>query len=613
MKSIILLTIFHIGTVFALDNYCVGVRGNGELVPAHWSGMSRIVENRGFPTTVAGGSSAAITIFFLDALSRNHMYSEQGDIKKLEQALLLKSLVPHITYLLREDVKVPTMMRLVSNIMNIKEGGFVSALKKAVTIAKDFKTFMQVLGEYGRLLNPDIVIGLRENFSFYKGQVAEGIKVFGSFDAQNDMAILYRKGLVDFKQLAIILGRIADYYAGYSDSKVNTKLSHFMSVCATPAKNKLWKDLVKANPECQELFEDSLSEYYSNKTIQVKDHRLGGKVSYLRKKTIKRTFPDKMVFEKIGSGLNAYPTTALLIGDAVERYKEYTKTYEQSHAKDYEQFSLNFNTEISYGYWGSDKGLQNLSNKLPTLFKGDLKSSKFKPLSGGIWFEVLGTSPAEPGLSQILKIPDGNLISRQNVINKKYFYKSFFGILPSLKAIPWFNENNPTKGVIPFRSDILSAGGWSDLHPTLVLKASGCEDTVYLTRQGGESVFGQQIFIRLTGYTDTIPFWTEIREHNRDGWTNLSPEVEASPWNKLYNLMNPTSSFNKSIKTASAVYCTNWDKYYVFKGEVDQVVEDAYYAPIFVNDEDYRHLYDFGGDPTHQSEDGFPGCILKNF
>ena len=77
--------------------------------------------------------------------------------------------------------------------------------------------------------------------------------------------------------------------------------------------------------------------------------------------------------------------------------------------------------------------------------------------------------------------------------------------------------------------------------------------------------------------------------------------------------MNPESSFNKSIKASTAVYCTDWDQYYVLKGEVEKVLEDAYNAPIFVNNEDYRNSYDFGGDPAGKSPDGFPGCILKNF
>ena len=70
---------------------------------------------------------------------------------------------------------------------------------------------------------------------------------------------------------------------------------------------------------------------------------------------------------------------------------------------------------------------------------------------------------------------------------------------------------------------------------------------MYVSRQDGESVFGQQIFIRLTGYTDKISFWKTIEEGNRSGWTNLSSDEANSPWNRLYNLANPNSSFNSLL------------------------------------------------------------------
>ena len=232
------------------------------------------------------------------------------------------------------------------------------------------------------------------------------------------------------------------------------------------------------------------------------------------------------------------------------------------------------------------------------------------PLEGGTWFEVLGTSPAEPGLSNLTRLPDSQNLNPRKVINKRYFYKKW-GFLPTLSAIGWFNEKHPSWGVIPFREGILSAGGWSDLHPSLVLKASGCDDVLYVTRQGGESVFGQQIFIRLTGYTDRIRFWRDIRDTNRIGVTDLNYDEKYSPWNKLYNLANPESSYNLSVKVADAVYCTDWDKFFIFKGEVQQTLDDAYTSPLFLKDESRRGEYNFGLDATGRSTDGFPGCIPR--
>ncbi|MFT6630979.1 MAG: hypothetical protein ACJAS4_000925 [Bacteriovoracaceae bacterium] len=607
--SAILLSSTVLTPTFAA-NYCAGVRGNGELAPAHWSSMARIVENKGMPSTVAGGSSAAISIFLLDALSRNENLSRMEDKKRNEQALLLKTLVPHILYLYEEDVNAPTIMRLVSNLTGMGDAGFLERVRTAVKIAKDLPQFMKILGEYGPLLNPELAKGLKRNFTFYKAQISEAVKVFGSFDAQNDKNIFYREGLVDFKFLGFLFGRVADFYAGYGSVQTNTNLTSFLDQCAQASEGIEWKDLVKSNPECRTSLYKALNAYYEQ---PLKSHTVGhGRHKRVIYKKGKRVFPNKMIFSKVGSGIKAFPTTSIVVGSAAERYGKRLEEYEMKSAIGVKSFSLDFESELKYGYWGSSESLANVSENLKTLFPNDAKSKQFMGLEGGSWFEVLATSPAEPGLSNIARIPDGNLLNPESVINKKYF-KKFLKIFPTLNAISWFDEANPTTGTVPFRENIYSAGGWSDLHPTLVLKASGCEDIVYVTRQGGESVFGQQIFIRLTGYTDKIRFWKDIKSGNRKGWGDLTEEEENSPWNKLYNLKNPNSSFNQSIKTADAVYCTNWDKFNTFKGEVPQTLTDAFYAPVFVKDASTRENYDFGYDSKGKSVDGFPGCILKKF
>jgi hypothetical protein len=607
ISSVILLSSTLAAPSFA-GNYCAGIRGNGELAPAHWSSMSRIVENKGMPSTVAGGSSAAITIFLLDSISRNQNLSRVEESKRVEQALLLKTLVPHILYLYNEDANAPEIMKMIAHITGMGDGGFIHKLRSAVKVAKDLPTFMKTLGEYGPLLNPELTKGLKRNFSFYKDQIAEGVKVFGAFDAKNDKNIFYREGLVDFKFLGFLFGRVADFYAGHGTPQTNTNLSKFLNQCAEPSKGAEWNELLKTNPECADLLNQSFEAYYGQPLRAVKvGHGRHKRTIY---KKGKRVFPNKMIFSKVGSGLKAFPTTSVVIGDAATRYSKRLEEYEMKNGKGVKSFTLDFDTELKYGYWGQSKDLALVGENLKTLYPNDTKSGKFHALEGGSWFEVLGTSPAEPGLSNIARIPDGNYLNPSSVINKRYFSK-FLKIFPTLNAVSWFDEASPNSGTVPFRKDIYSAGGWSDLHPTLVLKASGCDDIVYVTRQGGESVFGQQIFIRLTGYTDKISFWKDIKSGNRKGWENLTDEEENSPWNKLYNLKNPNSSFNQSIKASNAVYCTNWDKFNTLKGEISETLTDAFHAPVFVKESSDQENYKFGYDSTDKSPDGFPGCIPK--
>ena len=53
------------------SDYCLAVRGNGELAPAHWGGFAKLVERMGFPKAMSGGSSASVSLFLFDSVSLN--------------------------------------------------------------------------------------------------------------------------------------------------------------------------------------------------------------------------------------------------------------------------------------------------------------------------------------------------------------------------------------------------------------------------------------------------------------------------------------------------------------------------------------------------------------
>lgn len=608
IARLVVLFSFYIFTSSVHAKYCAGIRGNGELAPAHWSSLARIVENKGMPDKASGGSSGSVSLFLLDGISRNQNLSLDEDRKAIEQALLLKTIVPHVLYLFNEDAKAPVVMRLVGHITGMGDGGFIHKVKNAIKIAKDAPTFFRMLKEYGPLINPVLARGLRNNFNFYKSQLMEGIKVFGDFNAETDGNIFYREGAIDFKFLGILFGRLADFYAGYGNKKTNDALSEFVKTCSVDSFGKEWDEIVANKQECGTLLTNAFDRYYERPS-EIMYMRVGVESSA---RTIykKRKFPNKMIFEKIGSGLESYPSTSLIVGAAASRYKKRLNEYNSSFAVLNEDFNVDFSSELFYGYWGEEDKLQNIKNNLKTLYPNDLKSQKFYPLDGGTWFEVLGTSPAEPGLANLQRLAILGDADSNRVINKPYFY-SKWRFFPTFNAIPWFDEKENVNGVLPFREEMYSVGGWSDLHPSLMLRASGCENIIYVTRQGGETVFGQQIFIRLTGYTDKISFWKNIREKNRIGWFNLSAEEEASPWNKLYNLGNPESSYNRSINEADAIYCTNWDTFSVFKNQLKATLSDAWNAPVFLKDEDQRVDYNFGLDSAGKSPDNFPGCISQ--
>jgi hypothetical protein len=130
-----------------------------------------------------------------------------------------------------------------------------------------------------------------------------------------------------------------------------------------------------------------------------------------------------------------------------------------------------------------------------------------------------------------------------------------------------------------------SAGGWSDLHPVLVLKAAGCENVVYVTRRGGESLFGQGVAKRLLGFARD---WSKISTSSEEAKkasaklnNNGDPLERNTLWSKLYNLANPNSSFKRALRAADAVLCTSWDNYEITQG-IDGMINDAYTSPFYI-------------------------------
>jgi hypothetical protein len=147
---------------------------------------------------------------------------------------------------------------------------------------------------------------------------------------------------------------------------------------------------------------------------------------------------------------------------------------------------------------------------------------------------VIGYSPAEPGLARALELPSGDV----------------------------------------------SFGGWSDLHPTLVLQNLGCEKTVYVTRTGEESGFATGV-ARLLG-------------------------MDAATETKLYDLDNAESAFSLSLAETDATWCTNWNE----KSATDLpgITSDSYSAPMESSDEFFTRSDD--AYPQVSASIGKRGCSV---
>ncbi len=218
------------------------------------------------------------------------------------------------------------------------------------------------------------------------------------------------------------------------------------------------------------------------------------------------TYPSR-IDARIGdakSPLHKLVSTAVLERDAVTKYKAARARYVTGEFPTGNiPFAPSF-ADVSFGYWGSEADLAKVKSN-PEGFD-DLKTKKFASLGNATWREILAASPAEPGLSRFVELADGRF----------------------------------------------SGGGWSDLAPSLVLKNLGCEQVIYVTREGDESGFATKIA--------------------------KNAGMSGSEWKALYDLSDESSGYARSVAAADGVWCTNWNSF--TDAQMSAEVLDAFNAPF---------------------------------
>jgi len=572
--TLLLLLVSH--ALMAKENYCIAIRGNGPLVSSHWGALAKIIETSGVPQAMAGGSSAAITQFLLSSIALNPLVKTGNIYNKEKFSLLVKSIEGYFEYL--ATTKEISAIRILDGDKELKKTLTYWAQKiqseqpatinpsNMTKIKFDLLKYstkhhreLEILqkGELKDFINEKMLIYLSETVAMAKSlknihdvglakviqnkinyrfnEVKSSIELFGKFNAKTDANLFFRHGLIDFDKFVLFINRLANFYAGYGFDRADKKnLQKFISSCGNKSIGKKWQDLVKEKSSCYPTLFKAISTY----TEKIKQ----------AEKQNQRNFPFRYK-DKTSKGIISFPTTAVILGNGVEKYRRFEKAYNTTIDPKFGlQFKLKYN-QFQFGYWGKQKVLTSIKNNLLAKngfigkdgqlynFSQDRKSRKFRSLGDASWKEILLTSPAEPGLSKAVTFKD-----------------------PKLKGL-------------------LSVGGWSDLHPTPLLKAFGCKTVIYLTRHNGESLFGQGVFKRL--FNPQGLTWDDLTAIKNN---NGRPNDLTSSWSKFFNLANPNSSLAKSIATADGVYCTNWDAFKPEEVGLAPIVQDAYHSPIYVKD-----------------------------
>ena len=345
--------------------------------------------------------------------------------------------------------------------------------------------------EVRAIVNPDVFRMLADvpHLTFNVNEIKTSISQLGAFSV-DDNRLFFRSGVLAWPALAQLFGRVGDFYAGYGPSD-KAGMNAWLDACAETTREKPWS-------EAADVAIPSGGTCGTALDALIKDYRAkvrGGAVYASR------------LDEKVGdpkSPLHKLVITAVLERDAVTSYKAARARYVTGEFPTGQiPWDPSFN-DVNFGYWGSDADVARVKENNQHF--DDLKTKKFSSLGNVAWREILSASPAEPGLSRFVELSDGRI----------------------------------------------SAGGWADLAPSLVLKNLGCEQVVYVTREGDESTFA-----------------TKIAKN-----AGMSEEQ----WRQLYDLSNEASGYARSVAAADAVWCTNWNGY--TDSQMSAEVLNAFSAPL---------------------------------
>ncbi|MGH1346006.1 MAG: hypothetical protein ACRBN8_30860, partial [Nannocystales bacterium] len=405
---------------FSQQSYCVGVRGNGELITAHFASLSRIIEHYGLTSGVSGGSSASITSFLLESVQMNPAVTRCGeetcsDAEAANRAaLLLKSLQGYMV-VLAGTPEAAAISQLIP-VAQQAAAQDIAALAETDPVAAQAALEELLASEDIRdLINPEL-IGLLQsspNPQYHVQDIAQAITGLASFNA-TDPRILVRPGLIDFSGVAEKIGRIGSFYAGYGSYDA-AGFEGFMRACATPGAGLSWSE-VAALPVGDTGF--NCGEAFGGLAVPWRTDFLANEDQY-----------ESRIDDQIGAELPALISTSVITGPSVQRWAGARDAYFAGEEEI--EIGVDFD-DVKFGYFGAQTDLDTAGRNSAKF--SDIKTAKFHAIGPASWRTALSYSPAEPGLARALELPDGTV----------------------------------------------SAGGWSDLHPTLALRNMGCDNVVYV-------------------------------------------------------------------------------------------------------------------------------------
>lgn len=414
---------------------CVGIRGNGPRLWAHYSSIARIIEAFGPVGGAAGGSSGSISVFLAESINANPLLRncENGPCTQGEfaarMALMYKSLEG-----LQDTGLIADITAVIDLVAAIQAGDIQGLLDSDDPLA-GVDALLDILSDSDiqNIINPELLTLLLQSPDpvFHANDIVNGLAASLSFQVV-DALPLVRPGPINFTAFANLVGRLGSFYAGYGPFD-EAQTQTFLSSCALAGRGMDWPGvapLPAGDSTCGELFASLFDSYRDTFDPQADDNRIN---------------------DPIGRFLPSLVTTSVLEGDAIDAFAQAKASYFAA-----QPVTLDVAwDDVRFGYWGNSDDLDTVADAFADAV-GDPKVAKFSALGESPWSDIISVSPAEPGLSRALELPDGRV----------------------------------------------SAGGWSDPVPAQVLNALECERVILVNRRDGIGGFTTGVAMQL-GATDS--------------------------------------------------------------------------------------------------------------
>ena len=366
---------------------CVGIRGNGPRIWAHFSSLARITESFGPISAAAGGSSGSVSVFLFESVRANPLVTRCGRRRcgrreqAAREALLFKALQG-----LQQAGLTADLLTLLSVIESVQSQGIPALLEDPATAAAGVVALTDILSDPAvqQLINPELFTLLAQSPDpvFHAQDIVESLANAATFNV-TDPNVFVRPGVINFAAIADLFGRLGSFLAAYGPVD-RAGMTDFFEVCGRPGRGLDWPD-VAALPAptgtCGSLFTALFEDYVD---------------------ALSASSPSRLD-DAIGRYAPALVTTSVLKGDAVAAFAAAKASY--FSARPITTLGVDFD-DVRFGYWGRRRDLARVRALLP-LFYRDAKSTKFSPLGTETWRQILQLSPAEPGLSRALELNNG--------------------------------------------------------------------------------------------------------------------------------------------------------------------------------------------------------------